>query len=355
MTHSLQGVYAPLPQSLSDSDSEKEVSMEPVCPNNSSKNANSNHFSCRQNGHFMGFHNISDDINKVKMINARMSTLRKTAFTFSILLCFLPIIIFLWFLPCSESNTCPVRISNWESEQRNIELQGNINLVHGAFKNHLNLALMYKGSLNTSKVLKNGIISFVGKSGAVAWDFQQESYPIQMNCSIIDVNDDGYDDCLVIDEKGLKAIETISGQAVWHAHSAQERFIPELDMPIKLKDLNNDNVPELLVIYKKESFLLISGRDGIALLNIKIPSMCISIGNLTGCSEYITYFCSASQSSDFFQIPASSIEAKFKHRLFTISPKKVILEITSNILDIGAYYNFRILQICLNNQAFIVL
>lgn len=336
MAHSLQGVYSPLPQSLSDSDSEKEISMEPICTNyvNNGLKHTKLENSSGQNGH-LGFNSINDDMLKIKRVNPKMSTVRKTAFVFSILLCFLPIVIFLWILPCSDSNTCPISISNWEYQQDNIELQGKINLVHGAFQNSLNLAMMYKGSFNSQKMLKNGVISFMGSSGAVAWDFQQESYPTKMNCSIIDVDGNGFNDCLVTDEKGLKAIETISGEAVWHANSDQEKSIPQLDMPVKVEDFDKDGVNDLLSIYKKESFLLISGKTGKALSNMKLSHLCTSISNLTLIKSAIRYGCVIDQQPiKIFEISFSNLERKYYNSKEQLNPREVV-DITQLIYETG--------------------
>lgn len=324
MAHSLQGVYSPLPQSLSDSDSEKEISMEPVCTNyvNSGLRHKKLENPSGQNGH-LDFHSINDDVLKIKRVNPKMSTLRKTAFVFSILLCFLPIIIFLWILPCSNSNTCPISISNWEYQQDNIELRGKINLVHGAFQNSLNLAVMYKGSFNYQKMLKYGVISFMGSNGAVAWEFQQKICPIELNCSIIDVDGNGFNDCLVTDEKGLKAIETVSGETIWHANSDQEKSIPKLDMPVKVDDFDNDGINDLLSIYKKESFLLISGKTGRAFSNMKLAHSCISISNLTLINSAIKYGCVTEQETKIFQISFNDLERKFHNPSEELKPKEV--------------------------------
>ncbi|KAJ8924804.1 hypothetical protein NQ315_000958 [Exocentrus adspersus] len=333
MAHSLQGVYAPLPQSLSDSDSEKEISMEPVCTgasNSAMKTSAKLENMSRLNGHF-SFTSLNDDMVKIRKARPKMSTMRKAAFLFSILLCFLPIMIFLWILPCSESNTCPTSIFNWEYQQGNIELKGKINLVHGAFQNSLNLALMYKGGMDSQKVLKHGVISFLGSSGAVAWDFQQENEPMEMNCSIIDVNGNGFNDCLVIDKMGLKAIETITGEAVWHAHSAQEKSIPQLDMPVKVDDFDSDNVDELLSIYKKESFLLISGKTGLALSNMKLSTDCYTISNLTLVDLVVKYSCTVRrQPTRYFQIFVSDLKKKYHDSTEVINPQEVDKKLTDN-------------------------
>lgn len=173
MSHSSQGIYAPLPQSISDSDSEKELHMDAVCPTYKKKSA--------QNGTTIDFKrkftessnyiNFSDDLLQIKRGPPKMSTTRRIAFVLSIILCLLPIIIFLWVLPCSASHTCPIRTTNWESKQDEIEFKGDINLVNGVNPHNLNLAVLFQGDIRSHKFLKHGAVSFLGNSGNVAWYF----------------------------------------------------------------------------------------------------------------------------------------------------------------------------------------
>lgn len=323
MAHSMPGIYAPLPQSLSDSDSEKEVNMDLVIGNfnkNSVKlSTKKNNLSCQHNGHL--FNNLSVEINKSDRLQPKLFGYRKAAFCFSLLLCVLPVVIFLWVLPCSDS-TCPVKIVNWERKETDIEFKGPINLVYGAFKNTLNLAVMYVGSFNTPRLLKNGVMSYMGRSGAVAWNFEQKSSPVQMNCTIIDVDLNGVDDCLVLDEKlGLKAIEALSGEVLWHAHSAQGKSIPELDMPVKLEDINKDGVDELLSIYQKNTFFLISSKTGEVFFNMKLPSACTSIYNVHKVVGNIRYQCKLPDGSQtVFSLSTSDIIMKYNNPKAKITP-----------------------------------
>ncbi|XP_076272239.1 uncharacterized protein LOC143203819 [Rhynchophorus ferrugineus] len=309
MAHSMQGIYSPLPQSISDSDSEKEISMEPLCTKYEPKNKFENVY--RQNGHGV---QLEDDVIKIKRGASKMSTARKIAFVSSIILCFLPIIIFLWVLPCTELHTCPVKILNWKYQQSEIELKGPIYLVNGVYKSNYNLAVMYKGSFNSPKALKNGVISFMGLTGSVAWDFQQEVEPLKIDCGSIDTNGDGNLDCLLLDKKGLKAIETISGQALWHAHSAEEKaLISNLDMPVVITDLNKDGIAELLCIFDKTSMLVLSGKTGRALANIQVRH-CEQIKDLCkidGSPEIFSYYCIANSSMDLHHASLSEIEKSF--------------------------------------------
>ncbi|CAG9770644.1 unnamed protein product [Ceutorhynchus assimilis] len=336
MAHSMQGIYSPLPQSLSDSDSEKEISMEPICTSYNSKNTNNFEDTYRQNGHSI---RMDEDIVKIKRVASKMSTTRKIAFIASIILCFLPICIFLWVLPCSELHTCPIKISNWDSQQENLELKGPIHLDTGVYKTNFNLAILYKGSFNSPKPLKNGIISFMGLTGNVAWDFEQEVEPDQMDCSIIDTNQDGTLDCLVVDPKGLKAIETLSGQALWHAHSSEEKkWVRNLDLPVTMPDLNNDGVEELVSVFEKIYFLIISGRTGEVLAKIPIPH-CEQVKELykpEKGANFMTYKCgNETASSQLYKVSFSELEKTYINRQYRMIIEPIGEEIAKNTFFAG--------------------
>lgn len=68
----------------------------------------------------------------------------------------------------------------------------------------------------------------------------------------------------------MKAIETVSGQALWHAHSSEEKkLIRNLDLPIAIPDLNNDDVVELLSVFEKVVFYFLSNIN--AIITILVP------------------------------------------------------------------------------------
>lgn len=46
-----------------------------------------------------------------------------------------------------------------------------------------------------------GFVSTSVDLGNVAWYFEQDSVPIQLDCGIVDANQDGHLDCLVVDLK----------------------------------------------------------------------------------------------------------------------------------------------------------
>ncbi|RZC40925.1 hypothetical protein BDFB_006034, partial [Asbolus verrucosus] len=173
----------------------------------------------------------------------------------------------------------------------------------------------------------------------------QEAVPIQLDCSILDVDANGVNDCLLLDERGLKAIETISGQVIWHVHSHEERksiTIAGLDFPIKLLDYNNDNINELAAVYKKKSLLLICGRTGKALDKIDIKfnddQSCKEIGNLRRSVDKIVFTCSDDLGTGtVMKIPFSDLWKKYNNSSYVIKPSRKggDSSINENVFSIG--------------------
>ncbi|KAL3284091.1 hypothetical protein HHI36_018259 [Cryptolaemus montrouzieri] len=305
---SISGLYSPLPQSISDSDSERELHMDSLCSSNHQSNGDQDMKSkmYRLNGPYSKH---LQELPQAKMIKPKMSSIRKMVFVFSIIICFLPIVVFLWILPC-EIDTCPVKISNWETQQEGVEMKGMINLFFERFKKHFNLAVQYKGDLNSQEILKHGVISFQGNNGGVNWYFRQSVIPERLDCSRIDVDLDGIPDCLLLDERGLKAVEVVSGQTIWHVHSHEEKtIIDNLQFPIVLKDLNGDGVDELLSVYQRKYIMIICGRTGKALSSIMVEQ-CNEVENLQHLNEYITFHCT-NETDLYFKVKLSEITEKY--------------------------------------------
>lgn len=311
----MQSVYAPLSQYFSDSDSEKEIIMEQVFTTN--WNTNITNINTRKNmippEEYQMNNNINQNKIKTKRVRFAMSNARKVAFVTSIIFCFLPVIIFLWVVPCNNSAICPVKISNWKNAQKYMEFTGKINVIEGKFQEQ-NLALMYKGSFNDPKMKKNGVLAFSGKSGILLWNYEQESCPLKMNCNMIDIDQDGFKDCLILDETGLKAVNTLSGNLIWHFHSIQKSLYPQgLDFPLLLNDANSDGFTDLLLLAKKEVFLIISGKTGDALCNVKIPP-CLLIEDVETVNEYVKFRCIYSNDTKiYYQTSFTDINMNCRH------------------------------------------
>lgn len=193
-----QGVYSPLPQTISDTDSEEElhsaIPIQSAKLKDGSKHLNGTdlrdyyHLDDVEDTHLNGFPNINtnmlDDAPMIKDgYRKPMSHLRKLFFSLSILICFLTIVVFLWVLPCSEDETCPsvshqMKTSSWEKPYHGIELMGPINVVKGVTGHSNNLVFLLRGDVinpNPIQGLQNippkggGAICIMGDTGKVAW------------------------------------------------------------------------------------------------------------------------------------------------------------------------------------------
>lgn len=96
-------------------------------------------------------------------------------------------------------------------------------MVPSTFGKSQNLVFLFKnGSLfedsindpNATEYLpkEGGVVSLFGHSGEVAWWVKLKRLPKDIDCSLLDVDSDGYKDCLVVgDNNLLKAIQPLSG------------------------------------------------------------------------------------------------------------------------------------------------
>lgn len=319
-----QGVYSPLPQSLSDSDSEKEMPIT-VRPKFTECHAqNGVHENIHHNGYIRPLQLMK--IPEVRKVTPAMSPKRKFCFIFSIAVCFVTIIVFLWVLPCSESGTCPVRISNWENQHDGIELTGKINAVKSAFKNTLNLALFFRRNLNAADS-QSGVISVLGNNGAVAWYIPQVQTPTNLNCYSVDVNGDDINDCLVLGEMGLEAIDPVSGTIFWHAHNhSQSRVMSGLDFPERLQDVNHDNINELLTTKNSDTeqgkFLVISGKTGVLEGEVTVER-CREVHIIEMNSTSVVYSCRNENLTTYHQVFVNELLNKIFNRSQVINTPKI--------------------------------
>lgn len=194
-----------------------------------------------------------------EIIRESMSPARRCCFIASLMLCVLTVIIFVWLIPCSEDGTCPapvdrVKTHNWLNNYTKIELKGGVNIVSGLRSWENNLIFLYRGDaffpeFRPDNSKRNGIISLIGSSGAVAWFDEMSDEPVAIDCTLLDVDRNGRPDCLVIDEYGeLGAINPISGQWHWRFRERSVNKVDALDFPVILPDLNNDGVMDILLV-----------------------------------------------------------------------------------------------------------
>lgn len=330
MANITQGMYAPLPQSISDSDSEKELQVD----NFRRKSVNGIHkgFERSANGYMIPNHAI-DNV-KLKHGFKSISLARRYCFLFSILACFLTIAIFLWVLPCSENDTCPLHISNWENQHEDFEFKGRINVVKSAFANSYNLALLLKSSLNAGSS-KNGTICILGTNGGIAWYIPQTKELSDLNCYLIDVNGDNVKDCLLLGEMGLEAIDPISGQILYHVHNqnTENKDIHSIDIPIILPDLNKDGINEMITIINGKTFhnklVIVCGKTGVLLSKVLLRH-CLVVHGLKYENKKFFYSCKNATTTMYFEITFTDIENRYYNKTFDITSTPTKMNNTVN-------------------------
>lgn len=286
-----QGVYSPLPQSISDSDSEKELQMDSLYTSYSTHEHHNGIFGkhLQRNGTTIPNH---IEI-KPKEGFRNMSPIRKFNFIFSIFLCFFTIFVFIWVLPCNEG-TCPVKINHWDRTHENIEMKGQINVVRNAYNDKENLAVLFKHNINSTEK-SNGIISLIGNTGEVAWYMLESEIPIYLNCHDLDANQDNVLDCLLTSDLGLKLIEPVSGDLLW-----TKKLNKITDNPIVINDLNKDNVKEILVIQTNE-VNIISGGTGVVLVSF-ILKHCKFVKSEIFADKNYLYLCHTKLKESYYKI-----------------------------------------------------
>lgn len=191
-----------------------------------------------------------------------MSTKRRCCFIGSLLLCFFAVVGFVWLIPCGNpdgTGACPapvdrVKTHNWLNNYTKIELRGQINVVAGARAWENNLVFLYRGDVffpefRPTNLKRNGIISLIGNTGAVAWYDETVDEPVAIDCTLLDVDGNGKPDCLVIDEYGeLGVINSASGQWHWRFVEHSPTKLDAYDFPLILPDIDDDRVLDILLI-----------------------------------------------------------------------------------------------------------
>ncbi|KAK7868182.1 hypothetical protein R5R35_003050 [Gryllus longicercus] len=370
-------LYSPLPQTISDTDSSEEELISVVHHNDSRKFIVSGKESLdKRNGQKMGEYRPLDHDNEqdvaingfptrptaadnVPIIKAEgtvprhlepMSPLRKICFVLSIVLCGLTIVIFLWIIPCDWA-TCPsaplkTGTKAWEITLESIELKGRISVVAGVPGRGHNLIFLmredvtssilsqvkgFKEPVNSHPICSRGILSLVGSTGKVAWCKRLQSLPHDIDCSLIDVNGDGVNDCIVVGaEKLLMAFDPISGDEIWRLDEHSNAV--DIDFPLILPDLDEDGFNELVsacristyngstsVTSDHNNLILMSGKSGVVIGQPLTVNNCSKISNLgLETSWTITFTCD--QITDNGHV--STIPQMPLQELYTKSTKK---------------------------------
>ncbi|XP_018051446.1 PREDICTED: uncharacterized protein LOC108689257 [Atta colombica] len=332
--HSGKG-YTPLPQSLSNTDTEDEEERL-TQPNDISYKADNTTTAELHSNHENGtFHPLDetqtlenntrnrqniikyyrDDIPIMVIEGSEqydvwkrkdISPMRRFCLFMSILLCIITIIIFLYVLPCDNSMICspiiePHSSISWDKTLQDVEIYGPITVILGSPYNLIFLlhGEQYKRNDTSDGVTRQrqippeggGVISMQGNNGLPLWLVPLKRLPTIIDCTSIDVDQSGKPDCIVAGERGLLiSIEPIAGTIHW---SATARTVPKL--PVIIPDIDADNIEDLLSIAVDNanisSLVLLSGKTGQLLerysLNNCVP---IDIYNLV-LNGNISYHC----------------------------------------------------------------
>ncbi|XP_030386301.1 uncharacterized protein LOC115633071 [Scaptodrosophila lebanonensis] len=191
-----------------------------------------------------------------------MSPARRCCFIASLLLCLFTIVGFVWLVPCGDSEgggACPAPVDRIKTHNRlnnytKIELKGGVNVVSGLRSWENNLIFLYRGDaffpeFRPNNHKRNGIISLIGSSGAVAWYNEMVDEPVAIDCTLLDVDRNGRPDCLVIDEYGeLGAVNPVSGQWHWRYKERAAHKVDAYNFPLILPDLDGDGVLDILLV-----------------------------------------------------------------------------------------------------------
>ncbi|XP_072755684.1 uncharacterized protein [Anoplolepis gracilipes] len=219
-----------------------------------------------------------------------MSPMRRFCLCASILLCIITIVIFLYVLPCDNSMVCPPIIESqssisWDKTLQDVEIHGPITTVPGS---PYNLIFLLRGEQYRENDTKNtmiqrqippeggGVISMQGNSGLPLWLVPLKKSPTIIDCTSIDIDQSGKPDCIVVGEQGLLvSIEPIAGTIHW---SATTHTFSKL--PVILPDINADDIEDLLTVAIDDANVLylafLSGKTG-QLLERYLVNNCTSI------------------------------------------------------------------------------
>lgn len=353
------GMYSPLSQNMTDSDSSEEVhnirrmstaksmstELHKIDYNNGYRNCSNmddGRFVLHQNSCTASAAGDLDDsvaILKASSRTEHMGVIRKGLFIFSIFLTIFTVVLFLN-LPCTDDSiTCPamddrIKTHNWLRSYENIEFKGKIYVVNGLRGRSNNLVAIYRkdkrvGDSETGSRKTNGIISLLGGTGGVAWYKEMVvNEPTAIDCSLIDVDLNGTPDCLVIDEFGeISCIDPLAGTFFWHIadHTAEDKKTELLlSFPLVLPDLNGDKVNELLITSSINSLIIVSGRNGFNIGSRYVLNECSFIHKFSLDADWkVSFICIRNETEVQMERPLADLfRIISSNRTIQLYPKK---------------------------------
>lgn len=293
-----QNIYRPVPQTWSDSDSDKDIDI-----HDSRRFMNGKVHQSPKQAPLQEVQNGATItiVKNRKKTRSGMSLQRKIYFVLSIMLCFATVIVFL-LLPCDGGMVCPLRISNWEIEHKGFELKGAINVVKDMFNYSKNLVLLFtKNFLNINNL--SGVVGLMGTNGMVAWYIEKTSPLFDINCYQIDANADGVTDCLLVKSDGIEVIDPLSGKLLWNVQHLNG--LEAIEFPIILPDLNSDKTKEVL-LSNGNQFLVINGRNGMIICKHQFD-LCTRIELKDYREGHVLFSCYSKNAVRYYKIMFSEI------------------------------------------------
>ncbi|XP_076247668.1 uncharacterized protein LOC143187377 [Calliopsis andreniformis] len=324
--------YTPLPQSISNTDTEDEEDCLDTHQNEASKVHSDDVLAESTMIHENGIYYPLDETKKLanRMKNGQnilkyyrddipimviegnnqndlwkrrdMSPLRRFCLITSILLCIVTIVVFLYVLPCDNSMVCPSveepqSSISWDKIIRGRELCGPISIIRGNPSNLIFLVhgQRYRGNDTNEEQgqisAEGGVISMQANSGLPLWLVSLQRSPTEIDCFSVDTDRSGKPDCIVAGDQGLLAsIEPIAGTIHWSSkiHTYEK-------LPVILPDIDSDGVEDFLSVEvatkNMPNLVILSGGTG-HLLGRYSPGNCSMIYLYNPISNHnVSYMC----------------------------------------------------------------
>ncbi|GFT01138.1 uncharacterized protein NPIL_214741 [Nephila pilipes] len=200
--------------------------------------------------------------------NVPMSPMRLTMFILSLIVCVLFVIIFVFFVPCtmtqSLSRICHLT-HKWRKSFHNMSFTSPLDFAnHGSFRSRL-IILGFEGIESDS-----GLLAIQESNGKESWRLHLHSTLSSSLCNLIDVNSDGVKECLVIGNDGLlAAIDVKKGNSLWYLHNHSDLSnANSIGGPVIVPDYDEDKIADIVISYNmgygenSSHLALVSGGTG---------------------------------------------------------------------------------------------
>ncbi|XP_071442579.1 uncharacterized protein [Hetaerina americana] len=95
-----------------------------------------------------------------------------------------------------------------------------------------------------------GLVSLSGATGQPLWQVSLPSPPEELDCALLDTDNDGIPDCLAFAGRSglLAAINPTSGAVIWYLHDHKSQMRPmALQFPVSIPDLDGDGTKDLAI------------------------------------------------------------------------------------------------------------